>query len=472
MEDKALNLNDLDTSVSPATDFYAYATGGWQKNNPLPNDKSRFGTFDILGEETNAKVKNLIQDLSKQENKENSDEWNIATFYNLGMNEEKLNADGYAPIKGYLDEIDAVTDKSQLVDMLANLHSKGISAFFSVFGTSDPANSNLNIPWYYQGGLGLPVTEYYTNEGKEADELRGKYVEHIGKMFQLIGYEETDACGIAKNVFAIEDKLASFSMNSEEQRDPYAYTNKMDMPEIVKLSPNFDIEKYFEALGISIKQNINVGQPKFMTGVSQIIADCSLDDIKHYLKWCVLNEAASYLSDDISAQNFSFYGTVLSGTPEQAERWKRVVRVVNDNLGECVGKLFVEKHFTPESKERMVTLVENLRSAFGERIKNLDWMSDVTKEKALEKLAAITVKIGYPDKWKDYSKLVLKNDSYYANIIRCNEFEFEDMISKLGKPVDKTEWLMSPQTVNAYYSPNFNEICFPAGILQPPFFYA
>ena len=471
MEDKALNMADLDTTVSASADFYAYATGGWQKNNPLPNDKSRYGSFDILGEETDKKVNTLIQDLAKQQNEENSVEWKIATLYNLGMDEAKLNADGISPIKPMLDEIDAMTDKAQIVDMVAKMHHQGVSAFFGVFGTSDPENSDLNIPWYYQGGLGLANKEYYTDEGEREDAIRQQYVEHVGKMFALIGYSEEDAKAAAKNVFEIEDQLANVSMGSVEERDPFKTTNKMTVDEMSAKSPNFDIAKYFELQGITVKENINVCQPLFLEGVSQIIEKQSLDNLKQYLKWNVVNSSASYLSEDLNKQNFEFYGKTLSGVPVQQDRWKRVVRVVNGNLGECVGEIFVQKYFPPEAKERMITLVENLRSAFGERIKNLDWMSEETKAKALEKLAAITVKIGYPDKWKDYSKLQLKEDSYYANVLRCNEFEFEDMVSKIGKPVDKTEWMMTPQTVNAYYSPNTNEICFPAGILQPPFFY-
>ncbi len=471
MEDKALNMMDLDTTVSPSADFYAYATGGWQKNNPLPDDKSRYGSFDLLAEETNKKVNELIQELSNKENEANSPEWKIATLYNLGMNEEKLEADGISPIKGMLDEIDAISDKAQLVEIVAKMHRQGVSSLFAIFGSGDPENSDMNIPWYYQDGMGLANKEYYTAQGENEELIRQKYVEHIGKMFKIVGYEEENANTIAKEVFAIEDKLANYSMGSIELRDPYATTNKMNLDEMQKLSPNFDIQKYFELQGINVKENINVCQPKFLEGVSELIAQTPVETIKEYLKWNVINSSASYLNDEISLQNFDFYGKTLSGALVQQERWKRVVNVVNRNLGECVGQIFVQKHFPPEAKERMVTLVENLRIAFGERIKNLDWMGDSTKAKALDKLAAITVKIGYPDKWKDYSKLKLQDDSYYANIVRCNEFDFGDMIEKLGKPVDKTEWFMNPQTVNAYYSPSFNEICFPAGILQPPFFY-
>lgn len=471
MEDKALNMTDLDTTMSPSVDFYQYATGGWQINNPLPNDKSRYGSFDVLAEETDIKVNTLIQDLSKQENDANSIEGKIATLYNLGMDEQKLEADGISPIKPMLDEIDAISDKSAIVDIVAKMHRQGISTFFAVFGTSDPENSDLNIPWYYQDGLGLANKEYYTTEGESEEAIRQKYVEHVGKMLQLIGYTEEDANNAAKNIFAIEDMLADISMGSIEERDPFATTNKMNLETIAKMSPNFDMVRYFELQGITEKENINVCQPKFLSGVSEAIKALPISNIKQYLKWCVVNSAASYLSDEIGKQNFEFYGKTLSGVPVQQERWKRVVNVVNRSLGECVGQIFVQRYFPQEAKDRMVTLVENLRSAFGERIKNLEWMSDATKDKALEKLAAITVKIGFPDKWKDVSKLEIKDDSYYANVVRCNEFEFADMISKIGKPVDKTEWMMTPQTVNAYYSPNYNEICFPAGILQPPFFY-
>lgn len=468
---KPIDLTDLDESVSPTEDFYAYATGGWQKKNPLPNDKSRFGSFDVLGEQTDEKVNTLIQDLSNQQNEKNSAEWKIATLYNLGMNEEKLEKAGIAPIQEFLNNIDSVSEKSQFVDVIADMHKNGMEPFFALFGTSDPENSDMNIPWMYQDGLGLSNKEYYTAQGDKDEEIRQKYVEHICKMFVLLGYSNDDAKTAAANVFEIENKLAESSMSNVELRDPFATTNKMNIEEIKALMPNFDIEKYFELEGISIRENINVCQPKFMECVSTLIETMPIENVKQYLKWNVINSAASYLCSSFDAQNFDFYGKTLSGTLVQRERWKRVVSVVNRNLGECVGQIFVQRYFPPEAKERMVTLVENLRTAFGERIKNLDWMSDVTKAKALEKLSSITVKIGYPDKWKDYSSLQFEEDSYYANILRCNVFEYEDMISKLGKPVDKTEWMMFPQTVNAYYSPNYNEICFPAGILQPPFFY-
>lgn len=467
----AIDLKDLDTSVKPADDFYKYATGGWQKNNPLPDEESRFGSFDLLAKETNQKVNDIITGLTKKENAVNSIEWKIATFYALGMDSTKLNNDGIKPVESLLKSVDDVKTKDDLLNILADFHKKGIPTAFALFGSADSENSKMEIAYLYQGGLGLPNRDYYTGEDARAIEIKKEYKNHIAEMFELFGTNSSDSKIFADRIFKFEYKLAEKSMTNLELRDPYATTNRVSAKELSVLSPDFDYNKYFKLVGLKEQEIVNVSQPVFFKAFDDVFKKTDIETWKLYLKWNVINSSAAYLNQDIADADWRFYGKFLTGALSQQPRWRKVVNKTNSCLGEAVGQIFVKEYFPPEAKERMEQLVENLRSAFAERLKVLDWMSEGTKLKALDKLAAINVKIGYPDKWKDFSNLNIKNDYYFANIIRSNEFEFEDMISKIGKPVDKDQWFMNPQTVNAYYSSSMNEICFPAGILQPPFFY-
>jgi putative endopeptidase len=328
----------------------------------------------------------------------------------------------------------------------------------------------MNIVNFYQGGLGLPDVDYYTNPDESSQQLRKQYVEHITKMFVLAGDSEEAAQAKAEKILEIETALANTSKTRLERRNPEANFHKVTLAELNELSPEFNWDGYFETFGITDPGEINVGQKDFIAGLSPIIDQFSFDDWKTYLTWNLIDNSASYLSSDFDQQNFDFFSSTLSGQEKQKERWKRVLSTTSGGLGEAIGQLYVEQYFPPESKERMVKLVENLRIAFAERIKNLDWMTDATKKEALAKLDAITVKIGYPDKWKDYSVMEVVPDSYIKNVRSANAFEFDRDLAKIGKPVDKTEWGMTPQTVNAYYNPTNNEIVFPAGILQPPFF--
>lgn len=468
---KAIDVADLDTTVNPADDFYQYATGGWQKNNPLPDEESRFGSFDMLAKETNQKVNDLITGLTEKENTVNSVEWKIATFYSLGMDSTKLQKDGLKPVEALLKSVDAVKTKDDLLIAIADFHKKGIPTSFVLFGSADSKNSDMEIAYLYQGGLGLPNRDYYTGNDTRSNEIKAEYKKHIAKMFELFGTNTSDAKTFADIIFEFEFKLAEKSMTNLELRDPYATTNRMSLAELSAISPKFDFNKYFNLVGLKEQEIVNLSQPNFFKAFSDVFSKTDMETWKLYLKWSVINSSAAYLNTEIADADWAFYGKFLTGALSQQPRWRKVVNKTNSSLGEAVGQIFVKEYFPPEAKERMEQLVENLRFAFAERLKVLDWMSEGTKLKALEKLEAINVKIGYPSKWKDYSSLNIKNDFYYSNIIRSNEFEFADMISKIGKTVDKDQWFMNPQTVNAYYSSSMNEICFPAGILQPPFFY-
>lgn len=468
---KAIDLADLDTTISPTEDFYQYATGGWQKNNPLPDEESRFGSFDLLAKETNQKVNDIIVNLTKQENAENSIEWKIATFYNLGMDSVKLDKDGIKPIEEYLKKIDAISSKDDVLKTIAEFHRLGISSSFAIFGSADRENSKMEIAYLYQGGLGLPNRDYYTADDARSIEIREEYKKHIDKMFDLFKINNTKSEAISKIIFDFEYKLAANSMTNLELRDPYATTNRMSQSELNEISPDFNFETYFSYIKLPQQEVVNVSQPKFFKEFNNVFKNTDIETWKLYLKWNLIRTSSQYLSTEIADASWEFYGKFLTGALVQQPRWRKVVNRTNSSMGEAVGQIFVREYFPPEAKQRMEVLVENLRVAFAKRIEKLDWMSDVTKVQAKEKLAAINVKIGYPNKWRDYSSLKIKNDYYYANVLRANEFDFDDMLSKIGKPVDKEQWFMNPQTVNAYYSASMNEICFPAGILQAPFFY-
>lgn len=468
---KAIELSDLDTTINPVDDFYQYATGGWQKNNPLPDEESRFGSFDLLAKETNQKVNDLITGLSEKDNPENSIEWKIETFYKMGMDSVKMDKDKLAPIEELLSSIDAITTKDDVLKTISKLHIAGIPTGFSIFGSADSEDSNMQIAYLYQGGLGLPNRDYYTATDPRSVEIRTEYQKHIAKMFGMTGTDEKLCGNYAKKIYDFEYKLANKSMTNLELRDPFATTNRMTVKELKELSPEFDFQEYFNLIGLPAAGTINVSQPLFFKEFSKIFSSADIETWKLYFKWNIINYSAPYLDTEMVNADWEFYGRFLTGAITQQPRWRKVVNKTNSCLGEAVGQIFVKEYFPPEAKKRMEELVENLRLAFAERIKVLDWMSEETKTKALEKLKAINVKIGYPDKWRDYTNLNIIEDYYFSNIIRSNVFEFTDMISKIGKPVDKSEWFMNPHTVNAYYSASMNEICFPAGILQPPFFY-
>ena len=464
-----LHLDNLDTTVAPGADFYRYACGGWMENNPLGDQYARFGSFDQLAETNTERINGLIEDIASRKGVK-GDEAKVGMLYNIAMDSVKLNADGMAPIASYLQRIDAVADNVGLQQLVAVMMREAFDPYFFVFASVDEKNSTKNLLQIYQSGLTLGNRDYYLSDDENNRNIREKYVGHIGRMFSLAGFDEESAKKASESVMRVETALAGAHFDNLTLRDPYRNYHKMPYQEFVSRFPGMDWDSFMSVLGADNVDTLNVSQLEPLAKAVELITEGNIDDQKNYLKWKVIDAAAPYLSDAFVAENFEFYGKVISGQKEIKPRWKRAVATVDGVLGEEVGRMYVEKYFPPRAKERMITLIDNLKKSLGERISALEWMSDSTKEKALEKLSTFYVKVGYPDKWRDYSALEIKNDSYFANIVRASVFEYDYLISKAGKPVDRTEWHMTPQTVNAYYNPTTNEICFPAGILQYPFF--
>lgn len=467
----AILIENMDKNISPGDDFFRYVNGKWMAENEIPAEYSQYGAFTELFEENQKQLKSLVEEVSKlTEVKSGSVAQKIKDLYNSGMDSATIQKAGLSPINQELTDISELKSKEEVQNYIAHMHKTGISPLFYLFAEADQENSIMNIAYIYQGGIGLPDVDYYLNDDDASVNLRLEYKNHLKNMFSLAGSEHQSADIKADAVLRIETNLARVSKTRLERRDPVANFNKMNVTQLINISPDFDWEKYFITIGISDPGEINVAQPDFFSGISTLFEETPINDWKAYLEWNLLDSYASYLSDDFVNQNFEFYGKVLSGTQELQPRWKRVLNNTSNRLGEALGQLYVEKYFPPEAKQRMLVLVENLRLSFADRINNLDWMSEPTKEKALEKLERITVKIGYPDEWKDYSALEISPDNYLLNVKNSRIFEFNYNMNKVGKPVDRNEWGMTPQTVNAYYNPSLNEIVFPAGILQPPFF--
>ena len=469
-----INLDNLDTTVSPLEDFYQYACGGWMKNHPLDAEHSRYGSFDFLAEENQKQLRGIIDSVSANQNQPGSIADKIATLYNIGMDSVRLQEQGAEPLKPYLDEIQAVKTREDINAEIVRLHKRGNHVLFAVFGEADKDDAKQCIAWAYQSGLGLGDRDYYlTNEGNNA-KIREGYLKLMETQFVNAGYDQmtgVSADKLAATVMALETKLAKAQYDKLTNRDPFKTFNRKTVDEAIALAGNIDWKGYFSAMGIlDGMKTLNVAQPEYFAAVSDILAKENIDNLKAYFAWHEINGAAGYLSDNFVDANFEFYGKLLSGREANRPRWKRVTSTVDGAMGEALGHLYVDKYFPAEAKERMKVMVDNLMTALGQRIDMATWMSDQTKANAHEKLATILVKIGYPDKWRDYSGLEIKDDSYYANVVRSNEFDMAYYMSKINKPVDRDEWQMTPQTVNAYYNPTTNEICFPAAILQPPFF--
>lgn len=466
-----IDLANMDTTVSAGTDFFRYACGGWNDAHPLTAEYSRYGTFDELFENSQTQLRELIEGLAAQKNNQaGSAAQKIGDLYNMAMDSVTLNKQGAEPVKAMLDKIAGMKNKNEIVPMMTEMAHIGIGTYFHSYVYADPKNSSLNIFQMGQGGINLGEKEYYLDTDSITQNIREQYKLYIGKLFQLAGFSEADAQQKVADVMEIETAIAKVSRSATELRDPEANYHKMSFDELKKTIAGIDWDAYMKGLGIQAPAELNVEQVEPIQEVARLMNTLPLSKHVSYLEYNLLDAAASCLSDDFVAARFDFYGKVLSGRQVNQPRWKRAVNSVNGMLGELVGEMYVEKYFPAAAKERMVKLVKNLQTALGERIDAQEWMSDSTKIRAHEKLAAFHVKVGYPDKWKDYSKLEIKNDSYWANVCRASEWGFNDMYSRIGKPVDKDEWLMTPQTVNAYYNPSTNEICFPAAILQPPFF--
>jgi len=468
---EAINPANMDKNVKPGNNFYEYVNGGWIKSHPIPPEYSQYGAFTVLYENNQKELKALVNEISKKKDtKKGSIEQKIRDFYNSGMDTARVEKMGITPIEPEMKNIDAIKSLKMVQEEIARLHTMGVHPLFYFYAGADEKNSTMEIANLYQGGLGLPDVSYYTKDDPASKKLRREYVKHIAKMFELKGDDSLVAEKKATEVLGLETELAKTSFTRLERRNPEKNYNKMPLSNLQKLSNNLNWKAYFTNIGLAKPGDIDVGQPRFFSGISKIMQETPVNVWKAYLEWNLLDDAAPYLSKKFVRENFNFYGKTMSGQQKIQPRWKRVMRATSHGLGQALGELYVAKYFPPESKKRMVQLVNNLELAFADRIKKLDWMSDTTKVKAIAKLKAITVKIGYPDKWKDYSKLNIVPDNYFQNITNASEFAFNFNRNKVGKPVDKSEWGMTPQTVNAYYNPSNNEIVFPAGILQPPFF--
>ena len=460
-----IDLANLDTTAVPQNDFYQFACGGWMAANPLTPEYSRFGSFDKLGLNNLEQVNGLIQEIAAKKHPQGSIAQKIGDMYNLAMDTARRDQEGIEPVRKTLAEIEGIEDRSQLSKALGAAMDYSL---WAMYVDADAMNSAMNIMNEYQSGFSLGEKEYYLDEDEQTVAIRNAYVAYIEKLFGLFGFENGDEK--AQTVLRMETRLAKAAYSNVELRDPIANYNKMSIAELQELVPQVNWTEYFEALGVTL-DSISIGQIPHLQEAGRMLADEPLEDLKTLFTWQVIDGATSYLTSEIYQASFDFYGKVISGREEPSPLWKRAVGIVNGTLGEAVGQMYVAKYFPEENKARMLALVKNLQKALGIRIENLEWMSEETKAKALEKLNAFTIKIGYPDTWRDYTALdVNAKDTYYANLQRAAKFEQEYSLSYLGKPVDKTKWYMTPQTVNAYYNPSSNEICFPAGILQYPFF--
>lgn len=469
-----LDMKNFDKSVRPVDDFYRYATGGWQKLHPLPAAYSRYGSFDMLQENVNKQVNSILTSLTKKKFKEGTTERKLSDFYKLAMDQDRRNKEGLAPVKPLLDEMEAAKTLDQLHDLQLKYAKIGYGVPFGSYFGADDKNVTRNILCLSQDGLTLGQKDYYLNNDKATSDIRDAYKKHLVRMFKLYGFSDAQASAKAADVFRAETELAIASKSNTELRDPKANYNKMSLKEFEDNYPNIPLCQMAEAEGVKLDyiREMNVGQPAFFTALNSLMALQTPDELRALMEWDVIQSSASYLTDEIRQANFDFFGKTMSGRKEEYPLWKRATNQVERAMGEALGKMYCERYFPASSKKMMEELVHNLQISLGERIDAQTWMSDSTKKNAHEKLDKFYVKIGYPNKWTDYSKLTIDpSKSYYDNVLATREFAVDKMIAdKAGKPVDRDEWFMTPQTVNAYYNPTTNEICFPAGILQRPFF--
>ena len=469
-----LKMENMDRSVKPQEDFYMYATGGWQKNNPLPAAYSRFGSFDQLQEDNNKRINSILSDLQKKKFATGSVEGKLSAFYKLAMDIDRRNKEGIAPVQPILDEMKAARSKQDLLNIQKKYAVFGYGVPFGAGFGADEKNVTMNIYSLYQGGLTLGQKDYYLNNDEATVKIREAYKSHIVRMFKLFGYTEREAMEKRDAIFRFETSLALISKSRTELRDPQANYNKMTLREFKENYPNIPLEELANAEGVKSQyiQEMIVGQPKFMEGLDKLMAAQTVEDMRAYMEWDLITSASSFLTDDIREANFDFFGKAMSGRKEDYPLWKRATNSVQSVMGEALGKMYCDRYFPASSKKIMEKLVKNLQIALGERIDAQKWMGEETKVNAHKKLNTFYVKIGYPNKWRDYSSLNIDpKKSYFENIMECRRWATQNHIDeKAGKAVDKDEWYMTPQTVNAYYNPTTNEICFPAGILQYPFF--
>ena len=469
-----INLGDLDTSVRPADDFYEYACGGWMKKNPLPAAYSRFGSFDRLGEDNNKRINDILAELLNNTYAKGTTEQKLSDLYKLAMDSVRREKDGIQPVMPLIKKLEGAKTMSQLFAIQLEMAAYGDAEFYRAGLGADEKNATQNILTVAQGGLTLGMKDYYLENDPSTTKIREEYKKHIVRMFQLFGFSKAQATKKMKNIFALELSLAKISKSRTELRDPQANYNKMTLKEFTAKYPSLKLEQVMNAQGLQSKymQELVVGQPAFMEGANKIVAAMKPAQYRDVMEWGIILDATGYLNTQVREANFEFFGKVMSGRKQDHPAWRRATNQVESYMGQALGKIYVDKHFPAAAKERMTKLIKNLQIALGERIAAQDWMSDSTKVNALLKLNSFYVKVGYPDKWIDMTKLAIDPaKSYYENVKACqkfwNDYEIDHMA---GKPVDVDDWYMNPQTVNAYYNPTTNEICFPAGILQVPFF--
>jgi len=469
---KGINIDLMDKTISPNEDFFQFINGTWLKNNTIPDDRTRWGSFDELRKMTDEDVLSIVDKAMNDASiEESSDQAKAINLYKSILNLEQRNNLGITPIKTTLTKIESINNVSDLQAYLTEMEPKGSNAFFGTYVGSDSKDSNKNVVYLGAGSMGLPDRDYYIKEDTDSKEKREEYVSHITKMLQYLGDSEEIAAKSAKQILSFETKLAIPKMDKVERRDARNRYNPMAVTDLQKTVPSINWDNYFTGLGIAKLDTVIVSQLKYIKALQEIFTEDNVSDWKAYLKWDVFNNSVGKLSEELEKSNWDFYSKTLKGAKEQRPRNERALATVNGSVGEALGKLYVSEKFPPEAKAKAKDMITNVLKAFENRINNLAWMSDNTKLKAIEKLKATTVKIGYPDKWKDYSNLKIeKGNSYFENMQNISEWRFKENISKLGEPVDKTEWHMSPQTVNAYFNPSYNEIVFPAAILQPPFY--
>ena len=465
-----IDLKNFDLTVKSQDDFFHYVNGTWLKNNPIPGEFSRWGGFIVLQEENQKNLRTICERVSAKGATGTATEKMVGDFFASGMDEAAINAAGAKPLQPELDLVAAIKTPADILPAIAHLHALGLSTGFGFGSSPDYKNSSMQIAATGQGGLGLPERDYYFRDDEKSAKIRQQYVAHVAKMFVLLG-DTPDAAQVnASAVMALETKLAAASLPRVKLRNPYASYHKMKLAEAQALAPGLDWKTYLAIINAPSFDDINVAHPDFLKAFAAQLTQTSVADWQAYLRWHLVRGAAPYLSDAFAKENFNFYGAILTGTTEQPPRWKRVITCVDTSIGDALGQLYVADYFPPESKARVLKLVADLRASLGDRIRALEWMDEPTRAKALAKLDAFTVKMGYPDKWKDYSTVKIDRGNYVGNVLSALAYGQARDLAKIGQPVDRTEWRLTVPTVNAYYSPLQNEIVFPAGILQPPFF--
>ncbi|HET8667160.1 MAG TPA: M13 family metallopeptidase, partial [Terriglobales bacterium] len=468
----SFDVNALDKSVDPCVNFYKFACGTWMANNPIPGDKTRWGRFDELAEHNRAILHTILETYSKPQIKRDAVQQKVGDYYGSCMDEKAINAAGNKPVQPELQRINAIKNRSELIAEMAHLYKEGVRTLFGFGAGPDLHDASIEIAHVMDGGITLPDRDYYLKQDAKSKDIQDHYVAHVQKMMELAGDKPEVAAAEAKAIMSLETDLAKANMDRVARRDPKNRDHKMTVAELEKIAPNFEFNKYFVDTGAPKFSSINVANPEFFKTINDSLNSVPLDTWKTYLRWKYVRSMASMMSDDFVQENFNFWSKFLRGQKELEVRWKRCTAYTDGDLGEALGQLYVAKNFPPEAKQRTLDLVNQIEKSMGADLKTLPWMSDETKKKAEEKLNKVTNKIGYPDKWRDYSSVKIDRADFVGNTLRANEFEVHRQLNKIGKPVDKLEWGMTPPTVNAYYSPSENNINFPAGILQVPFYSA